>query len=452
MQPAEQRTANSRRRAAARLLALFLVLAAIWSAYHLFWRQHVKRFAVVRPGVLYRVAQPSELGIRYLVERHGVKTVLNLRLEDEHLPRGVLALGTSGGDIESHFVADLGVHSVQWPMGREACWPWVTPWQFEEFFRLFDDAANWPVAVHCVSGRHRTGTIVALFRLEYDRWPIDRVLAEMYSFSFGPPVPLQEFNLRTYTPRPQPSEAEWQFLRAAWSAHLDDPQPDDYAEFVRRLRSATDQAAVKRELAEQLAKSGAFALPLAVRLIDTAEDPACQTSIAAAARILASGLASSQGNDGSERHSPEDLVERATFADRMSAAALVADFGSPEEQEKLLSLLRLGINEREPTPEFCALVGGIANRYTGNRIPFLAVLLDDRRTVPDTGNVGLRFCDLAIAHLSAILDERLINVGAYPTAADWEQARERTKAWLNDHPQIARMSRLVEPTGHNVLR
>ena len=174
MQLAEQRSVDVRRRVARCALALVVVLTAIWSAYHLLWRQHVKRFAVVRPGVLYRVAQPSELGIRYLVERYGVKTILNLRLEDDHLHRGVLALGVPSGDVESRFVADLGVKSVQWPMGREACWPWMTPWQFEEFFRLFDDPANLPVAVHCVSGRHRTGTIAALFRLEYDRWPIDR--------------------------------------------------------------------------------------------------------------------------------------------------------------------------------------------------------------------------------------------------------------------------------------
>ena len=64
-----------------------------------------------------------------------------------------------------------------------------------------------------MGGRHRTGTISALFRLEYDRWPVERVLAEMYSFKFGEGTPMQEYNLRTYLPRPHPNEAAWQTLR-----------------------------------------------------------------------------------------------------------------------------------------------------------------------------------------------------------------------------------------------
>ena len=180
----------------------------------------------------------------------------------------------------------------------------------------------------------------------------------MYSFNFGPPVPLQELNLRTYTPRPQPSDAEWQFLRAAWSAHAKDPQPADYGELVRRLRSAADQAAVKRELADQLAQASIFALPLAVRLIDTADDPACAAAVKAAVACLAQlpNAAALQGADreGSPQRSPQEPPLHATFADLMSAAALVADFGSPEEQQSLLALLRTGIEEREPAPEFRA--------------------------------------------------------------------------------------------------
>ncbi len=72
--------------------------------------------------------------------------------------------------------------------GARSVLAWVSPWQFEEFYRLFDNPDNFPIAIHCVSGRHRTGTIAALFRLEYDRWSIDHVLSEMYSFSFGPPI------------------------------------------------------------------------------------------------------------------------------------------------------------------------------------------------------------------------------------------------------------------------
>jgi len=135
-----------------------------------------------------------------------------------------------------------------------------------------------------------------------------------------------------------------------------------------------------------------------------------------------------------------------------SAAALVADYGTPEEQSRLLDLLRAGAVHPKVTPAYRAIAAGIANRYTGNRVPFLTVLLDDQRIMAETGNVEVRYCDMAIAHLSAILDERLINVGSQPTSADWEHARLHAKAWITDHPQVARLSQLQQPSGRGTLR
>ncbi|MBI2823863.1 MAG: tyrosine-protein phosphatase [Planctomycetia bacterium] len=428
--PAAPRANTARR--VARVVGAVALLAAVWPAYHLLWRQHVKRFAVVRPGVLYRVAQPSELGIRYLVAHHGVKTVLNLRMEDDQLRRGVLALGRPRGPVESEFVEELGIQHVQWAMGHEACWPWVSPWQFEEFYRLFDEPANYPVAVHCVSGRHRTGTISALFRLEYDRWPIERVLAEMYSFDFGPAVPLQEMNLRTYVPRPLPSEGEWRQLRAAWAPLCQDGPPPDYAVLVRHLRASPDREGVRQKLGEQLRAEAVFALPLAARLIDGPDDPACTDAADAAAACL-------------ER-------TEARFADRLSAAALVADFGTPEQQRRLIELLHTETAQPDVTPRYRAMAAGIANRYTGNRIAFLVALLDDERLVPDSGELPVRYGDLAVVRLSAILDQRLLDADPVPTLAQWQQARVAARAWLAAHPLVAQLSRLQEPTSHAVLR
>ena len=337
-----------------RIVAVAAVAALAVAGYQLLWRQHVKRFQAVRPGVLYRVAQPSELGMRYLVERHGVKTIVNLRLEDDHLRRGVLALGAATGEIESQFAGELGVHHLQWPMGREACWPWVSPWQYEEFFRLFDDPANWPIAVHCVSGRHRTGTIAALFRLEYDHWPIDRTLAEMYSFSFGVPIPLQEVNLRTYVPRPQPTDPQWKLLRSAWAPHFHNKPPNTYAELVRALRAGNDPTAVHNELQAQLSQEDTFALPLAVRLINAPDDPACAAAAAAGDRCL-------------QRLAAIESATSADCVDLRSAASLVADFGTHEQQQRLLDLLREGTKRSTITPEFQAIAAGVSNRYTGNR-------------------------------------------------------------------------------------
>ncbi len=427
---ARPRTRRMGRRAF--LIALAVIVA--WPAYHFFWRYHVKRLQVVREGVLYRVAQPSEFGLRYLVERRGVRTVVSLRLEDDRLRRGLfdslLDGGEADGEAESRFVESLGVRHLQWPMGREACWPWVTPWQFEEFFKLLDDPANWPVAVHCVGGRHRTGTLSALFRLEYDRWPVERVLAEMYSFQFGPPIPLQEYNLRTYVPRPRPSESQWQELEREWTPVLGET-PIDYEDLVRRIAAQRTVAAVDHHLQRMLDEDRPFALPLAQRVITGVDDPLCTTAAAAGCRCLARS--------------------DATYAGAATSAALIADFGTPEQQQDLLQRMVVGGQEATVSPRYDALVSGVANRYTLNRIAFLEPLLSDKRPIPRPGAGGCRYCDLAIVRLAAITDQRLLRGGSQPQADDWERGRMLARQWLSDHADAARLCRLQPPTGHTQL-
>ena len=414
------------------LIAATVVVAA-WPVYHFYWRYHVKRFQVVREGVFYRVAQPTEAGLRYLVQERGVRTVLSLRLEDEHLRPGLLDHVLDGGETErtaeSQFVSDLGVQHLQWPMGREACWPWMTPWQFEEFFRLVDNPDNWPVAIHCVGGRHRTGTLSALFRLEYDRWPVERVLAEMYSFQFGPRVPLQEFNLRTYVPRPHPSDEQWREMQHAW-APLVGEQPD-YEALVRIVAAQRTEPAVETALRTMLKQGRPFALPLAQRLMTKADDPLADAASTAASQCLARKDAGDQ--------------------EVAMAAALIADFGSPENQQELMRQLESGSRDATPSPRYDALVTGVANRYTLNRIAYLQALIDDERPIPRPGADGCRYCDLAVVHLAAIVDQRLLPGGSDPRPDDWDRGRGLARQWLTAHADAARLCRLQPPAGHTQL-
>jgi protein tyrosine/serine phosphatase len=43
---------------------------------------------------------------------------------------------------------------------------------------LIDDAQNWPVYVHCMRGKDRTGTVIACYRIRHDRWPNARAMKE----------------------------------------------------------------------------------------------------------------------------------------------------------------------------------------------------------------------------------------------------------------------------------
>src|SRR5262245_12234288 len=47
-------------------------------------------------------------------------------------------------------------------------------------------SAKAPVYVHCSAGKHRAGTIAALYRLRVQGWSKDRTWAEQQSYGFGP--------------------------------------------------------------------------------------------------------------------------------------------------------------------------------------------------------------------------------------------------------------------------
>lgn len=424
------RRARTQRRLASAALALAALALAAGGGYVLFWRYHAKRYQAVRPGVFYRTGQPTVWGLRHLIGVQRVRTVVSLQLFDPRLESGLVDVGEPDGPCESEFVRRQGAQHVQWPMGDEGCWPWLTPWQFDEFFKLFDEPENWPVAVHCAGGRHRTGTLAALFRLEYDRWPVERTLAEMYSFDFGLPIIRQEHHLRTYLPRPRPSPVIWTELRGALGPLVAQP-PIDYEDLVRQLRRSLAQPPVAAALEDWLRADRPFALALAHRLVAQPNDALAAPAAEAASRCL-------------ERTEAE-------AADWSMAAALVADFGTKPQQARLLQLLADESRAAQVSPRYAALAAGVTNRYTPNRLPYLRPLLHDTRHRVEPAASDYRYCDTAALRLSVIADEEML-LGPSSELKSWDDARTRALAWLEAHPDLAALSPLRPPWGRNVVR
>ena len=421
---------GSRWRLGGRVVALLALVAAGIGLNELFWNHHVKRFQELRPGVVYRSGQPSELGLKYLIARRGVKTVISLQLYPASLREGVYDPGKPSGGPEAPCVERLGAHAIHWSLGEEAYWPWPSPWIYEAWFRTVDDPANWPIVIHCQGGRHRTGTLAALFRLEYDRWPVERALDEMYSFKFGSPVPLQEHNLRTYLPRPRPNVEEWGTLAAELSPWLSPSERGDFETAVHRLRERRTEPALQAALTRCLNGDVDFSPCLVARLVDAADELLAAPLAARAAAIIEQTSAPAR--------------------DWSTAAAVIADFGTPQQQARLVELLATEPHDQPPTERYAALVAGVANRYTANRAPYLRVLLADERHHLEPAAQRYRYCETAAARLSVLAEQNFVEIEGH--LADWPRAPERAKSWLNAHEQLTQFSTLIPPESPRLAR
>ncbi len=119
---------------------------------------------VVKKGILYRSGQLTAGQLTEAVRTYGIRTVINFQLPGREM------------EVERALARELGIGFVNLPMpgdgfGEEA--------QFRKALEIVDDPARRPVLVHCARGTCRTGSAVALYRLESDGWTIQDVAAEM---------------------------------------------------------------------------------------------------------------------------------------------------------------------------------------------------------------------------------------------------------------------------------
>jgi tyrosine-protein phosphatase SIW14 len=142
------------------------------------WRdREYRNFHVVEDGVLYRSGQLPLPRLQQFVLTHGIRTVISLRegdkIDDQHEEAWVKAKALKFVRIPPR---------QWWP---DAAGKVPAEASLKTFREVMDDPANYPVLVHCFAGIHRTGTMCAIFRIDYQGWTNDEAMAEMRTMGYS---------------------------------------------------------------------------------------------------------------------------------------------------------------------------------------------------------------------------------------------------------------------------
>ena len=152
---------------AASLFAIFLLSAATYAKGNPeFPNVRIKNFGQMDER-FYRGAEPKGLEDIQALKQIGINTVIDLQAEPEPAERGM--------------VESLGMRYVNIPMVDKA---YPKPEWVAAFLKTVDDPSTGKFFVHCAGGRHRTGSMGAVYRFEKYGWGYEQVYAEMKQYDF----------------------------------------------------------------------------------------------------------------------------------------------------------------------------------------------------------------------------------------------------------------------------
>ena len=133
----------------------------------------------------YRGEQPKDDEYAALAAL-GVRTVIDLQPDQRN--------GHNARVVEA-----AGMAYIRIPMSSRVA---PTLDQIVQFMSIVTDPAHQPVFVHCAGGKHRTGVMTAVYRIEHDGWTADQAYREMKRYKFGPSIGHPELKDFVYRYRP----------------------------------------------------------------------------------------------------------------------------------------------------------------------------------------------------------------------------------------------------------
>ena len=153
------------------LINTVLVIAAgamlAWGASALVWPTVVpKRFATVVEGEIYRAGKLTPAALASVIEKHGIKTVIDL---------GAFEEGSKEDLLQQRTAEAMGVTRHRFKLYGDAG---GDPNHYATSLRIMTDPANQPVLVHCGAGTERTGCTIAMYRQIFQGESLDAAFAE----------------------------------------------------------------------------------------------------------------------------------------------------------------------------------------------------------------------------------------------------------------------------------
>lgn len=140
---------------------------------------HHKRLREVTAGKMYRAGQLTADGLQDAISRLGIKTVLNVQDEFPDPPMDKSYYDRSQVS-EKDLCQQMGVRYEHIAPSDPN-----VPAVIEKYLKLMDDKTAYPVLLHCRAGLHRTGVLVAVYRMEYEGWSHRAAALELKGHGFG---------------------------------------------------------------------------------------------------------------------------------------------------------------------------------------------------------------------------------------------------------------------------
>ena len=145
-------------------------------------------FKVISEGKVYKSGVIPPDDIADFVKEHNIKSIIDLRfpgtadlVNNPEIPVELVAEKEAAAKIVDLNYFNLGSDQVP------------TPENLEDFFKIMDNPASYPVLIHCFHGVGRAEMYSAIYRIEYENWDRDdarketRFLTKFSSFDLGKP-------------------------------------------------------------------------------------------------------------------------------------------------------------------------------------------------------------------------------------------------------------------------